>query len=154
MGRNRSESKSRKRYRFYALITGALLLPALTVLLGAAHREKYPNSKQAASGGPTPIDFNRDVAPILQASCVKCHGSLMTQAGLRLDSEAAVLKGGVSGRAIVPGHSDDSLLVKRLLGATGAPRMPMGGDPLPSQKINVSLRSRPSRIARSSAILG
>jgi hypothetical protein len=61
----------------------------------------------------------------------------MMQAGLRLDSEAAILKGGVSGGAIVPGHSDDSLLVKRLLGATGAPRMPMGADPLPTQKINV-----------------
>jgi hypothetical protein len=61
----------------------------------------------------------------------------MMQAGLRLDSEAAILKGGVSGSVIVPGHSDDSLLVKRLLGATGAPRMPMGADPLPTQKINL-----------------
>jgi len=137
LGRNRSECKFRNRYRFYALIAGALLLPALTVLLGAAHAGKYPNPGQSAPGGPTPIDFNRDVAPVLQASCVKCHGSLMTQAGLRLDSEAGVLKGGVSGRAIVPGHSDDSLLVKRLLGALGSPRMPMGGDPLPSQEINV-----------------
>jgi hypothetical protein len=56
---------------------------------------------------------------------------------LRLDSPAAVLLGGASGPAIVPGHSDDSLLVKRLLGKSGGPRMPLGGQPLSDQNIDL-----------------
>ncbi len=56
---------------------------------------------------------------------------------LQLDSEAAILRGGQSGPAIAPGHSGDSLLIKRLLGATDAPRMPMNAPPLPAEKIAV-----------------
>lgn len=56
---------------------------------------------------------------------------------LRLDSEAEVLRGGVSGPAISPGHSAGSLLVKRLLGLTDGPRMPMGGQPLSPAKIQL-----------------
>ena len=119
------------------LITAALFLPAVAILLSATESATPFDNGAARSGTLAPIDFNRDVAPILQASCSKCHGSQMTQAGLRLDSEAGVLKGGVSGRAIVPGHSGDSLLVKRLLGATDAPRMPMGAGPLPARQIDL-----------------
>ena len=95
---------------------------------GSAWAQSQPASKTA-------VDFNRDIEPILQTQCVKCHGGDNAQAGLRLDSEAGILKGGVSGRSIVPGHSSDSLLVKRLMGLADAPRMPMGGDPLPPDKI-------------------
>jgi hypothetical protein len=56
---------------------------------------------------------------------------------LRLDSEAAILQGGASGPAIVPGKSGESLLVKRILGLTDGPRMPMGGDPLPPAKVEL-----------------
>jgi cytochrome c553 len=54
---------------------------------------------------------------------------------LKLESEAEIMKGGASGPAIVPGNSAGSLLVKRLLGATDAPRMPLGADPLPVEKV-------------------
>ena len=80
-------------------------------------------------------DFARDIEPILEASCIKCHGPQQAMAGLRLDSEAAVLKGGSHGSAIVPGKSSDSLLVQRILGSGGAARMPMGGKPLPDAQI-------------------
>jgi hypothetical protein len=95
----------------------------------------FARALQAAP--PSSIDFNRDIEPVFKANCLKCHGPDNVQAGLRLDSEAGILKGGVSGAEIAPGHSADSLLVKRLLGATDAPRMPFGGDPLPANKINL-----------------
>src|SRR5437879_9344323 len=78
-----------------------------------------------AQNADATIQFQRDIAPIFQQSCAQCHGSA-AMGKLRLDSEAAVLRGGASGAAISPGHSADSLLVKRLLGQTGGPRMPMG----------------------------
>ena len=42
------------------------------------------------------IDFARDIQPILQKSCVECHGPEKPKAKLRLDSREAALKGGKS----------------------------------------------------------
>ena len=74
---------------------------------------------------------------MLAQSCGKCHGAEMAMSQLRLDSEAAILHGGKSGPSIVPGKSGDSLLIKRILGLTDGPRMPMGGNPLPEQKVQL-----------------
>lgn len=71
-------------------------------------------------------DFKRDVLPILEAACYQCHSGEKAQADLRLDSKAAALKGGVSGQAIIPGKGKESLLVQRLHGLNGEPRMPPG----------------------------
>src|SRR5579859_4746632 len=101
---------------------------------GSATSEAWAQSQPAS---PTAVNFNRDIEPIFKASCVSCHGGDSAQAKLRLDSEAGILKGGVSGLSIVPGHSGDSLLIKRLLGLGDAPRMPMGTDPLPADKIDL-----------------
>jgi hypothetical protein len=81
--------------------------------------------------------FQKDVAPIFERSCAKCHLGNMAMGKLRLDSEAAILKGGASGPAIVAGKSGESLLVKRILGLSDAPRMPMGGAPLPDAQVRV-----------------
>src|SRR5271169_334962 len=96
----------------------------------AAHSQKPVTPSQA-------LEFDRDIAPIFKTSCGKCHGGENTQAKLRLDSEAGVMRGGVSGKAVIPGNSSDSLLVKRLLGLTDAPRMPFGMEPLPSSQIEL-----------------
>jgi len=82
------------------------------------------------------VNFLRDIVPIFQTSCVTCHGPARSDAGLRLDSEEAVLRGGASGKVVVPGSSQESLLLKRLLGQGGAPRMPLSGDPLPAAQVD------------------
>src|SRR5262245_23694229 len=55
--------------------------------------------------------FEREVRPILMDHCQKCHGAGKQENELRLDSRAALLKGGVSGPAVVPGQPDKSLVV-------------------------------------------
>src|SRR5438552_1629110 len=85
----------------------------------------------------TGVNFDMDIAPIFRASCNGCHGPAEPKAQLRLDSEAAVLQGGVSGSVIKPGNSQDSLLVKRLLGLTDAPRMPLSANALSKQQIDL-----------------
>ena len=64
-----------------------------------------------------PIEFQRDVQPILAEHCLLCHGMDSTdrKSGLRLDLRDAALKGGESGAAaIVPGQPDQGELVKRI----------------------------------------
>jgi hypothetical protein len=79
----------------------------------------------SASPHPT-VDFERDVRPILKTSCVACHAGPVVQAELRMDRREALLKGGLSGPAVVPGRSKDSLLVQRVRGEGGMIRMPPG----------------------------
>jgi hypothetical protein len=70
-----------------------------------------------------PIDFNRDIGPILSDTCFACHGPDPTQrkAGLRFDTrEGAFGKAGV----IVPGDSLNSRLIKRISAAEPEMRMP------------------------------
>jgi mono/diheme cytochrome c family protein len=68
---------------------------------------------------------------VLAESCYGCHGEKVQLGGLRLDTKAAAL------RAISPGDSGGSLLVKRISGAGGLPRMPMGGAALSADKIEL-----------------
>jgi hypothetical protein len=88
-----------------------LILPA--ILLASAtgcHR-----SSQIA--GARHVDFNQDVQPILASRCFSCHGPdpEMRKAGLRLDlAEAAMKKRPGRLDAIVPGHPEQSELIKRI----------------------------------------
>ncbi len=80
-----------------------------------------------ASAAAKPVDFNRDVVPILAANCFKCHGPDKTarKAGLRLDVADVALKPAESGEAaIVPGKPDKSELVKRIFSTDDEERMP------------------------------
>jgi Protein of unknown function (DUF1549)/Protein of unknown function (DUF1553)/Planctomycete cytochrome C len=90
------------------------------------------------------VDFARDVHPIFAARCFSCHGGDKRSGGLSLQGYSDVLKGGRSGPAILPGHSADSLLIRRVTGAnpvtgqsTQAALMPAGGPPLTPQEIAI-----------------
>jgi cytochrome c553 len=56
--------------------------------------------------------FEAKIRPLLAANCYQCHGDKKQESDLRLDSRAAVMKGGSDGPVIVPGQPDKSLLVK------------------------------------------
>ena len=69
--------------------------------------------------------FETKVRPILATECFSCHTDSQL-GGLRLDSRDALLKGGKSGPAIVPGDPDKSLLVTAIR-QSGSLKMPKGG---------------------------
>lgn len=88
--------------------------------------------KGGGSGGDT--SFAKDVAPILAARCLNCHGANDPKGGLRLDTFAFMEQGGRSGQLAVAKSANDSLLVQRIM-ATDNSRMPRGGDPLKPAEI-------------------
>jgi mono/diheme cytochrome c family protein len=96
------------------------------------------DSLQAQRPAATPsaqVDFVRDIQPILQNTCVECHGPKKVKGTLRLDSRAGFMRGGDTGALVLPGNSEKSLIVRRLLGLDGEDRMPKDGDPLPADQI-------------------
>ena len=82
------------------------------------------NSVSPASGGKA-ILFNRDVQPIFEQSCFRCHGPEKPKSGYRLDNRDSGLKGGDNNQNdIVPGHSDQSKLIAYVAGLDKDIRMP------------------------------
>ena len=68
--------------------------------------------------------FETSIRPLLIEKCHKCHGVEKQWGTLRLDSREALLKGGDSGAAIVPGKPAESLLVKAISHTDDDLRMP------------------------------
>lgn len=80
------------------------------------------------SDEPDEIRFFREkIEPVLREQCYACHSGQAekVQAGLRLDSRAAVLRGGESGPAVVPGKSAESLLIRAIRHEDGLAMPPM-----------------------------
>lgn len=84
------------------------------------------------------VDFAKDIQPIFKQNCGKCHDARKQQSGYRLDVRATALRGGESGkRAIVPGKSADSDLIRRVTSDDDDVVMPPEGDRLTAKQIDL-----------------
>ena len=83
-----------------------------------------------------PIQYVRDVEPILRQHCFDCHGSESREGGVRFTSRLEALLPGDSGNpAIVAGHPEKSHLLKRLRTDDPEKRMPLDGPKLSENEI-------------------
>ena len=124
--------RTRKRF----MVCAILFIGSISFLHTTSAQERKVSPGQA--GGP--IEFNRDIRPILSENCFVCHGPDEGQrkAKLRLDTRdggIAKLRGG--GQAIVPGKASESKLIQRILAEDAAERMP----PVKSNKTLTPSRS-------------
>lgn len=86
------------------------------------------------------VSFSRDVMPLLQATCVECHGPDKVKARLRMDSVAALQAGGKSGALVEAGNPEQSLMLRRVQGLDGEDQMPLDADPLTPAQIDMLRR--------------
>ncbi len=63
------------------------------------------------SPGEANTFFEEKVRPLLVERCFRCHSEKKHEGDLRLDARRAILAGGESGAAVVPGKPDESLLI-------------------------------------------
>jgi WD40 repeat protein len=81
------------------------------------------------------VTYDKEVAPIFANKCQACHSGSVTKGKFDLSRYEFLLKGGKRGKAILPGKSADSLLVK-LAGRTQKPFMPpKGEEPLTPEEL-------------------
>ena len=83
------------------------------------------------------VDFARELYPVLQRSCLECHGAKKQEGDLRLDQRQAVLESGT----VVAGNPDDSELLRRITLPRGHDEiMPAIGEPLHTKQIHIIRR--------------
>src|SRR6059058_2394726 len=97
------------------------ILPAARIVCAAffafdivAFAETKTDSAKLPQPVSRAVDFEKDVRPIFEKHCVKCHGPDKQKGDLRLDEKTAALKGGENGASIVAGRSGDSPLIHRV----------------------------------------
>jgi hypothetical protein len=83
------------------------------------------------------IDYARQIKPLLKSHCYACHGALKHQGNLRLDTAAAMLKGGDGGPALVAGSVDASQIIERVTSTDETTRMPQEGKLLTAEEIEL-----------------
>jgi hypothetical protein len=96
-----------------SLLFSLSALCALTLALSQLHAadKKADLSKLPPASKQKGVTYAKDIQPILEKACVKCHSGDRPKGKYRMDSLAALIKGGESGEpAVVPGHSDQSPL--------------------------------------------
>jgi mono/diheme cytochrome c family protein len=90
-----------------------------------------PTATKAAAQ-PAAVSFAKDVLPIFEQNCVKCHGGDKTEAALVLKSHAQVMKGSENGEVIKPGDAANSFLVQQIVNG----KMPKRANKLPQAQID------------------
>src|SRR4051812_33636114 len=100
-------------YRMLAFTLGLALIP-----VGARAEESY---------------FQKQVAPIFELHCVRCHRGAAPKGGLDLTTSRAVTVGGASGKVVVPGKPGESRLLRLISGVK--PMMPRNAPPLNTDQV-------------------
>lgn len=91
-----------------------------------------------AAGADEPVDYARQVRPLLARHCVRCHGPEKQKSDLRVDSIKALLAGGELGPAVIAGKGEKSPLVQAILGTSNdvVAMPPIGeGEPLAADEV-------------------
>lgn len=119
----------------------AFSLAALSLASAAVLWQPRPVAAKGADPAPNTVEYYQTkVLPIFEANCYSCHGGMNHRGGLSMATMAGMLKGGHTGPALVPGHADQSLLVKliRHEGPADDPMpMPPKGDKLTDADIAI-----------------
>ena len=102
-----------------------MLIFVVALLATGIHAGSATQSSPAA-------DYARDVVPILEANCVRCHSPAQQEGGLLLDAYEDLVRGGDTGAVIKPGDATGSLLVAMIEGRTRK-KMPPKGELRPDE---------------------
>lgn len=135
-GPNLTHSKSTPMIQnAFTQLLGCFAVLGLSV--GLAHGQDAKKEKVIEPAPVTlgrPIDFEKDVFPILDANCIACHNLAIKENNLNMEDVANIMKGGKRGPSVVAKDPDKSLLYQVITRAKG-PAMP----PLPNKVEAVAL---------------
>ena len=100
--------------QFVILLIATLLVSAYAIL--------HSSSTEAAPH--TEVSYARDVQPILESRCAKCHMGDFVSEGLDMNTYETLMAGSQNGPVIVPGDANESLLIEKVVEGTMPKRGP------------------------------
>jgi len=96
--------------RFSGGVALLTMLVTLQVVYGGDEKPKNSTKKT-----PKEISFKNDVFPVIKKHCLPCHAEEnFNPSELSLDSYEQLMAGGEHGVPVVPGKSQESLIIKKL----------------------------------------
>ena len=87
------------------------LLAATAISLNAQDETEFNPIPIADIERDKPVDFAKEIYPLLKKNCLACHNASKAKGKLNLEGPKTMVKGGNEGPAIVPGKADESLLL-------------------------------------------
>jgi hypothetical protein len=116
------------------LVVGLMIFMGVLSACGSPSASKSPVPTSQMQGAPAAsVSYSKDVFPILEASCIKCHGVEKVNRGLDMTSYEKTMKGSVKGPVVLPGDAENSPLVNLI----AAGKMPKQGNRLTQQQIDI-----------------
>ena len=107
--------------------------------MGVALAADADLSKLPPAASKKGVTFEKEIKPIFEKSCFKCHGPEKQKGKLRLDSLEAALKGSENGKVLEAGKSEKSVLVHNIARLKPDDAMPPEGkgDPLTKEQVGL-----------------
>lgn len=90
-----------------------------------------------AGDSRAPVDFRKEIVPIIKQNCLACHSDEKSRGGLSLTTRETLLAGGNSGPAVSPGSSGESLLMRLVRGEEPERAMPYKRPRLTDEQIRL-----------------
>lgn len=89
--------------------------------------------------GADTVDFVKDVEPILKQNCYKCHYDKKKKGDFSFLTRESILKGGETAKekAVIPGNSKDSVMIKLILSKDDTEYMPPKGARLSEAEVEI-----------------
>jgi mono/diheme cytochrome c family protein len=117
--------------KLWSILISSGLSFALHAALAPEQLAKLPPPAQKQ------VSFKQEIKPILEASCIKCHGRGKDKGGFAIDTRETFLKGGDTGPAVLAGKSAESYLVELVSGLNPDAVMPEKGSKLTSEQVGL-----------------
>ena len=133
----RSSSCNGTNLRFAVVFAIAIGFLALTTCSTAVGLQDSALTNSTVEDGR--VDFRRDILPIFQSHCFRCHGPNEQEGDLRLDDKRKVFGSG-SGHLINVDNVEASRLYRRVAGLGDEDQMPIDDDPLSAEEIELIRR--------------
>jgi hypothetical protein len=113
------------------------LLFILGVLTGASAALSPEQVARLPQPAAREVDFAKDIQPLLEASCVKCHAKGKAKGDFSIETRELFLKGGETGAAAVAGKSAESYVVEMVSGIDPDSVMPKKGSRWTAEQVGL-----------------
>lgn len=121
-------------------LLSAMVLPVgIALAVQGSTPDAGPDARDASIWTHVEVSYQSDVLPILEASCISCHGGpnedgeIVIELGYDMSTYEGVMAGSDYGPVIEPGDPDGSLFLDMIVNGD----MPEDGDPLSPEQIEI-----------------